>query len=102
MAQAAEIPAELSCHVCGYDLRAHPIDGTCSECGTAIATSLKEAASPRRPVWRDSDPRWRRRIIAGMWVLVFLPLMDVLRTFGWASRIPVPELFDYRMPCVRC
>jgi hypothetical protein len=35
-------------------------------------------------------------MLAGVWVLVLLPLMDVLMTFGWASRIPVPTVIDYR------
>jgi hypothetical protein len=49
---------------------------------------------PRRPAWKDSDPRWRRRILAGTWLLVLLPLMDVLQKSGWASHLRVPSLFD--------
>jgi hypothetical protein len=35
-------------------------------------------------------------MLAGAWILVLLPLMDVLTAFGWASSIPVPTIFDYR------
>src|SRR6476619_8383546 len=87
---------ELPCHGCGYDLRAHPPDGKCPECGASVAEARRVAAIPRRPAWRESDPRWRRRMLAGAWVLVFLPLMDTLMASGWASKIPVPTVFDYR------
>ena len=86
-------PVDLPCHVCGYDLRAQPGDGKCPECGASVAESRRWAAIPRRPAWRDSDPRWRRRVLAGAWVLVLLPLMDVLLLFEWASGVPVPGLF---------
>ena len=95
-AHIAQAPVD-PCHLCGYDLRAHPQDGKCPECGESVAESRRLAAIPRRPPWRDSDPRWRRRILAGVWLLVFLPLMDVLRVYGWASRVPVPSLFDARI-----
>jgi hypothetical protein len=91
----AENFAELPCHKCGYDLRAHPPDGKCPECGASVAEARKEAAIPSRPAWRDSDPRWRRRMLAGVWVLVLVPLMDVLVMSGWASSIPVPNIFGY-------
>jgi hypothetical protein len=52
-------------------------------------------AIPRRPAWRDSDPHWRRRILAGLWIMVLLPLMDLLHAFGWDSRVPVPDVFGY-------
>src|SRR5208282_2288514 len=79
------MPTELPCCRCGYDLRAHPQDGICPECGGSVAESWRWAATPRRPAWEDSDPRWRRRILAGTWVLVLLPLMDVLQKSGWSS-----------------
>lgn len=87
--------ADLPCHVCGYDLRAHPRDGVCPECGASVAESRRLAAIPRRPAWRDSDPRWRRRMLAGAWVLVLVPLMAALREFGWAERVPVPNVFGF-------
>src|SRR2546421_11765089 len=94
-AHTAEISAELlPCQICGYDLRAHPQDGKCPECGASVAESRRLAAIPRRPAWRDSDPRWRRRMLAGAWILVLLPLMDALQTFGWASSVPLPAVFD--------
>src|SRR5437660_8079553 len=96
MAYTADMSADLPCHVCGYDLRAHPQDGKCPECGALVAESRRLAAIPRRPAWRDSDRRWRRRVLAGSWVLVFLPLMDALKTFDWASSVPVPTVFDFR------
>ena len=91
---APDMFAELPCHLCGYDLRAHPQDGRCPECGASVAESRRVAAIPRRPTWRDSDPRWRRSMLAGTWVLLLLPLMDLLRGLGWASRVPVPSIFD--------
>jgi hypothetical protein len=95
-AHTDEMSAELPCHSCGYDLRAHPQDGKCPECGASVAESHRLAAIPRRPAWRDSDRRWRRRMLAGAWVLVLVPLMDVLQAFDWASSVPVPRVFDSR------
>src|SRR5687768_13503858 len=95
-ADAREMSFDMPCHLCGYDLRAHPRDGKCPECGASVAESRRLAAIPRRPAWRDSDPRWRRRMLAGTWILVLLPLMDVLQAFKWASRVPVPTVFDFR------
>jgi hypothetical protein len=88
----AEIYSDLPCHVCGYDLRAHPQDRKCPECGASVAEARRWAAIPRRPAWRDSDPRWRRRMLAGAWVLVLMPLS----MFGWLSYVPVPAVFDFR------
>src|SRR3954454_2298990 len=96
--QTTEMSADLTCDLCGYDLRAQPPDGQCPECWTPVAESRRRAATPRRPAWRDSDPRWRRRVLAGAWVLVLLPLVDVLKASGWASSIPVPAVFDTRGP----
>jgi hypothetical protein len=93
-----ETPAELPCHTCGYDLRVHAQDGKCPECGASVADAIKWAAVPRRPRWRDSDPRWRRRILAGVWVLVLIPLMEVLNVTGWGSRILVPAALDHGGP----
>jgi hypothetical protein len=93
-----ETPAELPCHRCGYDLRAQPPDGICPECTASVAEARKAAAIPRRPAWGDSDPRWRRRILAGAWILVLLPLLDVLRTTGSAPHIPVPTVIGGRDP----
>ena len=93
---AVETSVDLPCHVCGYDLRAQPQDGQCPECGTSVAESRRVAAMPRRPAWQDSDPRWRRRVLAGAWVLVLLPLMDVLNVSGWAASVPVPTFWDSR------
>src|SRR5687768_7166083 len=95
-AHTAQTSDELPCHRCGYDLRAQPPDGVCPECEASVAESRRWAAIPRRPAWRDSDPRWRRRVLAGAWVLVLLPLMDVLTASGWASSAPVPTVFDFR------
>ena len=95
-AHTAQAPVD-PCHRCDYDLRAHPQDGKCPECGESVAESRRLAAIPRRPAWRDSDPRWRRRILAGTWLLVLLPLMDALKLSGWASRVPVPSPFEPRI-----
>ena len=86
----------LHCDACGYDLRAHPTDGKCPECGASVAESQRLAAIPRRPAWRDSDPRWRRRMLAGAWVLALVPLMALLDASGWASRLAVPTPFEFK------
>src|SRR3954454_2572466 len=91
-----EKSAELPCHGCGYDLRAHPEDGKCPECGESVAESRRLAAIPRRPAWRDSDPRWRRRMVAGTWILLLMPLLAALQAFEWASSVPVPSVFNFR------
>jgi hypothetical protein len=88
------VSAELPCHACGFDLRAHPPDGNCPECGASVAEARRIAAIPRRPRWRDADPRWRRRVVAGMWILVLLPVIDASLTFGWAAHIPARAIFD--------
>lgn len=91
----AEISADLPCHRCGYNLRAHAQDAKCPECGEPVAVSRQVALIPRRPSWPDSDPRWRRRILAGVWILALMPLLDVVHSFGWISQIPVPSIFGY-------
>ena len=30
-------------------------------------------------------------MLAGVWILVLLPLMDAMEQFGWAARVPVPN-----------
>lgn len=86
----------LKCHSCGYDLRAHAPDSQCPECGALVAESRRLAAIPRRPAWRDSDPRWRRRMLVGAWVLVLVPLVAVVEASGWASGVVVPTPFDLK------
>ena len=86
---------DLACHQCGYDLRAHAADGNCPECNASVAESRRLAAVPLRPAWRDSDPRWRRRMLAGVWILVLLPLMDAVRALEWENRVRVPSVFGY-------
>src|SRR4051812_34151881 len=95
---AAPTPVDLPCHRCGYDLRAQPPEGKCPECGETVAESRRVSAVPLRPAWGDSDPRWRRRMIAGAWVLLLLPLMQVLKAWGWAASMPVPTLSTPRAP----
>jgi hypothetical protein len=97
-ATTAETATDVPCHRCGYDLRAHPHDGKCPECETSVAESLRFAAIPLRPAWRDSDRRWRRRMLAGAWILVLLPLMDLLRALDWASSSPVPRIIGANDP----
>jgi predicted RNA-binding Zn-ribbon protein involved in translation (DUF1610 family) len=93
-AHATEMSVAPPCHACGYDLRGHAADGNCPECGTPVAEARRFAAVPARPAWRDSDPRWRRRVLAGAWLLALLPLMGVLDAFKWSSRVPVPRILD--------
>ena len=90
----AQTSAELLCHNCGFDLRAHPPDGKCPECEASVAEARRFAAIPRRPRWKDSDPRWRRRMLAGLWILVLLPVINASLSFGWASHVPAPAVFD--------
>lgn len=92
---AGDMSAELACHGCGYDVRAHPLDGICPECGTSVAESRRLAAIPLRPTWRESDPRWRRRVLCGVWILALLPLIEILQSLGWGSCVPVPCVFGY-------
>src|SRR5690242_8807397 len=89
-------PADLPCHVCGYDLRAHPPEGRCPECDASVAEARRVAAIPIRPAWRDSDPRWRRRVLAGVWMLALLPLVDLLKVTGWAERVTIRSVFNTR------
>lgn len=87
---------ELPCHNCGYDLRAHPKDGTCPECNASIAISTQLAALPIRPAWRNSDPRWRRRILLGLWTLTLLPFFSSAIVLNWTTLVPFPVLFDFQ------
>jgi len=88
-------PSAVPCYRCGYDVRAHPQDANCPECGGSVAESRRWVAIPRRPAWKDSDPRWRRRILAGVWVLVLFPLMDMLQKSGLASHLFVPTIWGF-------
>lgn len=56
----------------------------------AVEESRRLLSLPRRPAWRDSDPRWRRRILTGVWVLVLIPVVTLLRYYQWFEQIPVP------------
>jgi hypothetical protein len=91
---------ELCCHRCGYDLRAHPPDAKCPECGTSVAESRRMAAMPRRPAWQESDPRWRRRMVAGVWILALLPLWDAVRLAESISNLPIPNVLGLHTPLV--
>ena len=95
IAQTAAMSLDLPCHRCGYDLRAQPEEGLCPECGASVAEARRVAAIPRRPAWRDSDPRWRRRVVAGAWLLVLLPLMEVLGATGCGALVPVPNVYGF-------
>lgn len=86
----------LTCATCAYDLREHSAEDVCPECATPVAESMRVAAVPVRPAWGESDPKWRRRMVAGAWVLVFVPLFELLQWSGLASRIPVPAPYDFQ------
>jgi hypothetical protein len=90
--------AAIPCHACGYDVRAQSPGGVCPECNASVAESIRLAPIPRRPAWRDSDPRWRRRMLAGVWLLLLLPLFATLRTLKLDARIPVPTFFKVQGP----
>ena len=34
-------------------------------------------------------------MLAGAWILAFMPLIDVLQMFGWTSRVPVPSVVGH-------
>lgn len=34
-------------------------------------------------------------MLVGVWILVFMPFLDVLRRTGWISSVPVPSLFHH-------
>lgn len=84
----------VPCHGCEYDVRAQPDDGRCPECGASVAESRRLARIPRRPAWRDSDPRSRRRVLAGAWMLALVPLLSILRAFEWDEHVPIPTFLD--------
>jgi hypothetical protein len=88
-----DLPASIPCSRCGYDVRAQPADGICPECAASVAESRRLAPIPRRPAWRDSDPRWRRRMLGGAWVLVLVPVMTVLQSTEFSQHISVPLFF---------
>lgn len=90
---APETLTEVPCHQCGYDVRAHAADGVCPECAASVAESRQVAAIPVRPKWAESDPRWRRRMLAGVWLLVMVPLVDVIVVLGWADGVLMPNLY---------
>lgn len=85
--------AALLCHRCGYDVRAQPATGICPECAASVEESRRIAAIPKRPAWRNSDPRWRRRMLAGIWVLVCMPLVSVMMELRWDVTFPWPSPF---------
>jgi hypothetical protein len=35
-------------------------------------------------------------MIAGVWVLALMPVIEVVRVFGWAASVTVPRVFGYR------
>ena len=86
-------PEPVLCLRCGYDLRATPAEGNCPECNTPVSESVAFAAIPVRPAWKDSDPRWRRRIVAGLWVIVLMPLLPLANELGLVEKIKTPALY---------
>lgn len=62
---AGRIDEDISCRVCGYNLRGVDPVGTCPECGTAVGWSL---VGDRL---KFADPDWVRRLSTGfMWLIV--------------------------------
>lgn len=92
--ETIDLASALPCHRCEYDVRAQPEDAACPECGASVAESRRIGPLVRRPAWHESDPRWRRRMIAGAWMLAAVPLMSMLKTFGWARAIHTPIFYS--------
>jgi hypothetical protein len=61
-----------------------------------VAEAAEWAAIPRHPAWKDRDRRWRRRMVAGAWILVLLPLVDALNQKGLAADLPLPTILDFQ------
>ncbi len=61
---AGRIARDVACLRCGYNLRSLLPDQACPECGAAVAPSL------RGDLLRLSDPRWLKRLSAGMTCIV--------------------------------
>ena len=63
------IVTDLPCITCGYNLRGLHADGTCPECGAAIAAAIAVR------VELVGDRRWGRRVVAGAGLLLWLPFV---------------------------
>ncbi len=76
----------LRCAACQYDLRTLAFDGVCPECGTPIARSVQLAARRPKPGWAECGAWWRRRVLAAIALLVFIPLPGAL--YDVMARVP--------------
>ncbi|MFQ5429965.1 MAG: hypothetical protein ACE5E1_06610 [Phycisphaerae bacterium] len=75
VAQAARIPLDVPCGICGYNLRSLEMTARCPECGNAIADSL------RRGRLMFADPAWLGRLRTGitntLWIVLAVVVLIV-------------------------
>lgn len=65
LTEQGRLDLDLTCIACGYNLRGHAIDGTCSECGTPVDQSL------RTEQIFQADIDWVTKLKRGLiWVLI--------------------------------
>ena len=62
--EQGNIAADVSCLVCGYNLRTQPLQGRCPECGTAVGRSA------HGDLLRYCEPGWVETLAGGMdWIV---------------------------------
>src|SRR2546425_526201 len=55
-----QVPTDVFCHQCDYNLRALPATGKCPECGTSIEDTLRRAPSRAVPYRKEMLAHIRR------------------------------------------
>ncbi|MCH8151245.1 MAG: hypothetical protein IH830_02600 [Planctomycetes bacterium] len=80
--------ADLHCVRCGYHLRGLAEDGTCPECGTAVARSM------RGDLLSAADPAWLRRIYRGhLYIVIGCAVFLLNIPLYWMSGTLMPTYF---------
>jgi hypothetical protein len=59
--------ADVGCLQCGYNLRSLRADATCPECGAPVKPSIER--------WLSGDPRWLKRLICGLDLILLGPVL---------------------------